>query len=227
MRIIPIEILAAIAWLSAQAPGGRLIVFLFQRPNEVWLNDLTEVRGLFRVKTWKVAAVLDACARLPIAAQVFTHEPTAADCARLVRLAIDRVGCPRYLVSDRGTQFTAKAFARTLGRLGIRHRFGSVGQPSATALLERFWRTLKALTRGDLAARLDLALLYYSAYRPHAGLGGATPAEIYLGIQARHGRARTPARASPQVAGATSELPFDVAFLDRDHHFPVLVRRAA
>jgi len=155
-----------------------------RRPNDIWLIDLTDLHGFSRLRTWKVAAVLDAHARLPIAAQEFTHEPTAADCARLVRVAVGRVGRPRSLVSDRGTQFTARRFGSTLKRLRIRHRCGSVGQPSATALLERFWRPLKALTRvkthpplthGDLAARLDLALRYYNAYRPHASLGGATP----------------------------------------------------
>ena len=53
-----------------------------RRPNEVWLIDLTEMRGLFRLKASTVAVVLDAHARLPVAAQIFGLEIRARHRAR-------------------------------------------------------------------------------------------------------------------------------------------------
>ncbi|HKY22790.1 MAG TPA: DDE-type integrase/transposase/recombinase [Vicinamibacterales bacterium] len=180
-------------------------------------------------QTLKIGVVLDAYARLPLAASVFTREPTARQMAGLVSRAVTRVGPPRYLVSDRGAQFTARLFAQTLSRLGIRHRFGAIGSPGATARIERFWRTVKMLmtikrcpplSRADLATRLETALAYYAAYKPHTGLSGATPLEIYLGLTPAHTRARAPT--------SSATIPrLEIGSLDPDRRFPIVVARAA
>ena len=200
-----------------------------RKANDVWLIDLTTIRSLFGLHTFHVGVVLDAYARLPLSAGVFAREPTARHMARLVAYAARRVGPPRYLVSDRGSQFTARLLAQTLRRLGIRHRFGAVGSPGATARVERFWRTLKMLmavrcrpplTPADLATRLEAALVYYAACKPHAGLSGATPLEIYLGLTPAHTRARAPTR--------LAEMPLlEVSSLDPDRRLPIVLARAA
>jgi transposase InsO family protein len=210
-------------------PRGPVAPVRARRPNDVWLIDLTTIRSLFGLRTFKVGVVLDAYARLPLAAGVFVREPTARQMARLVSRAARRVGPPRYLVSDRGSQFTARLFAQTLGRLGIRQRFGAVGSPGVTARIERFWRTLKLLmavtrrpplTRADLATRLEAALIYYAMFKPHAGLSGATPVEIYLGLTPAHTRARAPTR--------HADMPrLEIGSLDVDRRLPIVLARAA
>src|SRR5207245_5747839 len=77
----------------------------------------------------------------------------------------------------------------------------------ATARLERFWRNVKAsaglyrlqlpLTLDDLEQRLALALLHYVCFRPHEGLGGATPAEVFQGIEPACHNAVEPPRGRP------------------------------
>jgi hypothetical protein len=52
--------------------------------------DLTDVRGLFGILTFKVGAVFDAFSRMPLSAKVFSKEPSAADIARLVSRAAKR-----------------------------------------------------------------------------------------------------------------------------------------
>jgi transposase InsO family protein len=77
-----------------------------------------------------------------------------------------------------------------LDALSIGQRFGAIGQYGSIAIIERFWRTLKELlgirvwpprSAAHLEARVELALMYYPSLRPHQGLGGATPTEVYLG----------------------------------------------
>ncbi len=50
-------------------------------PNDVWLLDLTQVKGLFGLQSFRIAAVLDAFSRVPLALRVFRCEPTADDVA--------------------------------------------------------------------------------------------------------------------------------------------------
>jgi transposase InsO family protein len=201
-------------------------------PNNAWLIDLTTVPRWLGLRSWQVLVILDAWSRLPVGITVYRAEPHASEIAAALRRAVAAHGAPRALVSDRGRVFRSTTLRRTTRRLGMRHRFGAVGQPGSIALLERFWRTLKelidadrpALFVTDLERRLATALVYYAWLRPHAGLGGATPIERHLGLVPAHSRARPPARARPHAA---APLPFTVGYLDGDPHCPILLRRAA
>src|SRR5664279_3439717 len=55
-----------------------------KRPNHVWMVDLTDVKGLFGLVTFKVAVVFDAFSRMPLAARVFSKEASAREIARFV-----------------------------------------------------------------------------------------------------------------------------------------------
>jgi hypothetical protein len=63
----------------------------------------------------------------------------------------------------------------------------------------------------DMQERLEAALTSYACLKPHQGLGGAVPAEIYFGIRPAHLDARRPPR--EQSLKATDQA-FEVAFLD-------------
>ena len=84
---------------------------------------------------------------------------------------------------------------------------------------------LRPLIAEDLAARVERGLVHYAHFRPHQGIGGATPAEIYF--------RRTPAHLSaiPPPRGRTGEgpmdLPFRVEYLDAERMLPLLIRKAA
>jgi len=87
-----------------------------------------------------------------------------------------------HFVSDRGVQFTGQSSREALAQLGIRQRFGAIGKTGSIALIARFWRTVK----DGVGLRFWCPLLsgFWTpvSRRPHQGLGGGAPAEVYFGI---------------------------------------------
>jgi len=151
--------------------------------------------------------------------------------AALFRRAVRAYRRPKYLITDLGTEFTAGAFKRTVRRLGSVQRFASAGSLEATARLERYWRTLKdsaglhglqlALTLDDLERRLELALLHYICFRPHEGLDGATPLEVFLREEPACLKAVEPPRGRPREGKGAA--PVRVVFLDHaNRRFSIL-----
>jgi putative transposase len=211
--------------------GGRTLTARY--PGHVWMADLTEIAGFLKIFSCVLAVILDVRSRMPLAARLFTIQPSAEDIGALLDLAIERHGTPRHFVSDQGTQFTAESFRAHLRSLGVRQRFGAVGQYGSIAIIERMWKTLKELVGvkrwnfvhpRDMQQRLEAALTYYAYLKPHQGLGGAVPAEVYFGIRAAHLDARHPPR---EQSTALDDQLLDVAFLDPGARLPFLVPRAA
>lgn len=205
-------------------------------PHHVWMLDLTEIPGLLRLFRFKLIVVLDVFSRMPLAARVFFAEPSGRDVARLFAATAKCFGPPRHSVSDQGAQFTSRAFRCALARLGVRHRYGAIGRAGSIAIIERFFRTLKAiarlrarppLLRSDLERRLALAFDYYAWLRPHCGLAAATPVEVHLGTRAAHLDAITPPRGRPGEATGIPPPPFELRYLDPENRLPYLVRKAA
>src|SRR5262249_8545424 len=166
--------------------------------------------------------------RMPLAGRVFTSEPTADEMAGLVQYAAARHGAPKHFVTDQGSQFTSSLFRQALMALGIKQRFGAVGATGSIAIIERFWRTLKEMlrlkVRPPLAAaalhhRLQTGLHYYAYLKPHQGLGGATPAEMYCGLSPARQQAVRPPRA---YENKPDDTLFEIAYLDPEGFLPVL-----
>ncbi len=205
-----------------------------RRPNHVWMADLTDVRGLFGLVTFKIAVVFDVFSRMPLSMRVFAKEPSAREMARLVSRTARRFGKPAHFVSDKGNCFRGGAFRRVLRHLGARPRFGAIGKKGSIALIERLWRTLKdslglrllrPLVAEDLRQKVELGLIHYAHFRPHEALAGATPAEIYFARTPAHLDAIPPPRGRPGEGSMDS--PFRIEYLDAERRLPVLVREAA
>jgi hypothetical protein len=86
-------------------------------------------------------------------------------------------------------------------------------------------RLLRPLVAEDLMEKIEMGLVHYAYFRPHQGLGGATPAEIYFGRTPSHLSAIPPPRGRPGE-GPTDWL-FRVEYLDAERMLPVLARKAA
>lgn len=104
-------------------------------------------------------------------------------------LAIGKYGKPRFLRTDNEACFTSHLFRTTLLLTGIRHQRSDPGCPWQNGRIERLFGTLKAkLDLLEVAAfgALDDALgefrFWYNHVRPHQHLGGATPAEVWAGV---------------------------------------------
>ncbi|KAG6922147.1 hypothetical protein G0U57_003603, partial [Chelydra serpentina] len=66
--------------------------------------------------------------------------------AELVKI-FARVGLPREILTDQGTNFTSKLFRQVCALLGITKLQTSVYHPQTDGLVERFNRTLKGMLR--------------------------------------------------------------------------------
>ena len=86
-------------------------------------------------------------------------------------------------------------------------------------------RLLRPLVAEDLMEKVELGLLHYAHFRPHQGLGGATPAEMYFGTTPAHLSAIPPPRG--RAGEGPMDLPFRVDYLDAERLLPLLVRKAA
>jgi hypothetical protein len=74
--------------------------------------------------------------------------------------------------------------------------------------------------------RLDTGFYYYAFHKPHQGLNGATPAELYFGPTPAHTKAKRPLGEFElkKAEKPESDKPlFEVAYLDSEHLLPVLV----
>ncbi len=211
---------------------GKPRVLRAKGVNHIWTADLTEIRGFLGLFAYKLVVVLDLFSRFPLAFGVFRREPTAGQVVGVLDRAIRRHGRPRHFVSDQGAQFTAGVFRERLEALSIGQRFGAIGQYGSIAVIERFWRTLKdllgvklwpPLSAEHLEARVELALAYYSHLRPHQGLGGATPAEVYRGKTPAAQLAAPPPRKTRESTTGEAPLPLEVHYLDHERRMPVLV----
>jgi transposase InsO family protein len=142
---------------------------------------------------------------------------------KLLRQAVGRHGRCRHFVSDRGAQFTGQPFREALAQLGIRQRFGAIGKTGSIALIERFWRTVKdgvglrfwrPFLKRDLDSCVEATLVHYAYLRPHQGLRGGAPAEVYFRISPARRAASRPPRGR---RGQESLHPgFEIVHLDRE-----------
>jgi transposase InsO family protein len=132
--------------------------------------------------------------------------------AFLARIGSKLGATPRYVASDKGRQFHARGFRAWCRRRGIRPRYAAGGSLRATAIVERFIRSLKEewlrriripLTRRAMHRELTSYARWFETHRPHQGLGGSTPLEV-----------------SGAPTSATAERPI----IDRLRPFDLVVR---
>jgi hypothetical protein len=201
--------------------------------------------------SWHIALVVDHFSRKILGFQVFRKEATGAELCALLTRTVERAGrAPRYIVSDQGTQFQAE-YRAWCKQHGVKPRFGAIGKHGSIALIERCIRSLKeeCLRRTlvpfrlePLVAELELYVTWFNEHRPHQGLGGKTPNEVFAAsAAARDGprwepRKRYPLRA---VRGRRSsrvklrahrgvELELVVCSVEGRAHLPLVdLRRAA
>jgi hypothetical protein len=76
----------------------------------------------------------------------------------------------------------------------------------------------------DLHARLRDGLYYYAHYKPHQGIKGATPAEMFFGKNPSCLNAVHPHRACENKG---EDKLFEISYLDPERPLPVLIPKAA
>lgn len=172
-------------------------------PNHVWHVDLTTVPVAvgFWVPwlpqalqqcwpfCWWLAIVIDHYSRRVMGFAVFRKQPTSVDIrAFLGRLTARSRTRPKYIICDKGTQFWNPGFKQWCKRKNITPRFGAVGQHGSIAMIERFIRSMKYEYLRHILVPMHITRMrqevvccvdWHNQHRPHQGLSGATPLEIY------------------------------------------------
>jgi len=101
-------------------------------------------------------------------------------------------GRPEIFNTDQGAQFTSEAFTSRLIEHRVAISMDGRGRALDNVFIERLWRSvkyediyLKDYSNGaDVSEGLGQWFDFYTYRRPHQGLGGHTPYEVYHGQQA-------------------------------------------
>ena len=164
--------------------------FKADAPNRLWVSDISYIR------TWEgwvyLAVLLDVFSRRVVGYALADHMR-----AELVVQAFDRAAKERKpepgLIhhSDRGSQYTSKAFKKALRSVGARSSMGSKGDCFDNSMAESFFATLKEelIYRGTwptkrraIAAVIDYIENFYNVRRRHSALGNISPLEYEIGL---------------------------------------------
>ena len=165
--------------------------FTAEQPDQKWCGDITYV------KTWDgwayLATVIDLHSRKIIGWAVADHMRTALVTEALDMAVTTREPPPGVIFhSDRGAQYTSKAFDHYCRKHNIRRSLGSTGTCYDNAVSESFFATYKKElvhtrpwpTLQDLLDRTrDWIENYYNTIRRHSSLNYLTPQEYELGLR--------------------------------------------
>jgi transposase InsO family protein len=161
-------------------------VFRRDRPNELWLTDITE----HPTREGKVycCVVLDAFSRKVVGWSIDSTQTTQL-VLNALGMATQRRdhGDGLIIHSDRGVQFTSWAFSQRVRDAGIAPSMGAVGSAFDNAMMESFWGRIQVelLNRHRWKTRIELASgihdyieLFHNTRRRHSALGMRTPVEF-------------------------------------------------
>jgi putative transposase len=126
--------------------------------------------------SWWIAAMDDA-SRLIVGYGVF-QEATAEHTIHVLKQAIDKHGCPRELLTDRGSQFYANEgerrekgisqFETYLAEQGIKHILCRINHPQTNGKLERFYGVYEQ--KQHQFKSIDEYVRWHNEVKPHLSL---------------------------------------------------------
>ena len=155
-----------------------------QYPNHVWAYDFV-FDALEDGRKLKILTVEDEYTRQALAVEAGRSMKASAVAQTILRL-MRRYGRPRFVRSDNGPEFIAKALVRRLEQAGITIRHIDPGSPWQNGTNERFNGSLRREcldleTFGSLShaqAICRMCRQEYNRRRPHSSLGYQTPDEF-------------------------------------------------
>ena len=74
---------------------------------------------------------------------VFKKAPKSVDVRTFLGRVVKRYGRPKYIISDKGRQFDCDGYRAWCDRKGIDPRYAAAESIRATAVIERFFLSLK------------------------------------------------------------------------------------
>jgi len=164
-------------------PTGE-IVNKAEYPNHVWSYDFVEDRTE-RGGKLRILVIIDEYTRECLATRVEPSIPASAVIETLEWLFLTR-GVAKYIRSDNGPEFIARAVCQWLENSGCQALFINHGSPWENGYIESFNDKLRdeclnrEIFRNGKEAQtiVETWRQEYNNYRPHSSLGYLTPAEF-------------------------------------------------
>lgn len=153
--------------------------------NQLWQADLTQIPDLDE-QPQRIFGCVDTGTRACLGLTAIKHKTSLILLQQVLTLC-QTYGIPRAIQTDNERCFTSFTFRLGLWWLGIRHITTRVASPWQNGRIERFFGTFKhyakqvAIPRSTSAMHLQMFRQFYNQVRPHANLGGRTPAEAWSG----------------------------------------------
>ena len=163
-----------------QAPRS----IIANKPNQVWSYDIIHDR-LCNGRMVYCLCVIDEYTRENLAIKVAPSMRAKTVIETLEQL-IQQYGTPRYIRSDNGAQFTARAVMIWLGRFYIKTAFIEPGKPWQNGFVESFHARLRdeclnmhLFNSGwEAQTLIEQWRIYYNNQRPHSSLNYQTPSDM-------------------------------------------------
>jgi putative transposase len=175
---------------SKPEPGHKIYPYLLrqvkvERPNQAWAMDISYIpmaKGFVYL-----AAVIDWFTRKVLAWRVSITMETSF-CVEALQEALEKYDAPSIFNTDQGSQFTSEAFTGVLLKRGIAISMDGRGSWRDNVFIERLWRSVKyeevyLKAYASVAEARDSLARYFTFYntrRPHQGLDGKTPDQVYF-----------------------------------------------
>jgi transposase InsO family protein len=159
--------------------------FHADKPNEKWLTDVTEFKWYEGLEVHKIylSAILDLYDRRIVAYEIRDRNDNLLVFDTLDKAVAANPGAKPLFHSDRGFQYTNRAFYRKLEDAGMQQSMSRVGKCIDNGPMEGFWGILKReryygkrfTDRDSLISMIESYIEYYNHKRLQRNLGILTP----------------------------------------------------
>ncbi len=156
--------------------------FTVNRPNEVWVSDVTYFK--FNDTTYYICVIIDLYARKVIAYNISTSNNTRLT-KRTLKDAFESRKPNLKLIfhSDNGSNYTSKSFMKYVKELNITQSFSRPHIPYDNSVMESFFKTLKTeelyraryRSERDFKESVSKYITFYNSQRPHSIIKYWTP----------------------------------------------------
>ena len=172
-------------WEKGQSRNFLQQQFQTERPNQVWVSDITVVR--FRDKHYYLCIIIDLFSRKVISYRTSRKNSTQLLTKTFKLAYADRKPKTELMFhSDRGTQYMSHAFVHLLENFGVVKSFSRTARPLDNAVSEAFFSIFKKeelyrrryTSEADLQRGIAQFITFYNTERPHSTLQYKTPEQV-------------------------------------------------
>ncbi len=161
--------------------------FYADKPNEKWLTDVTEFKWYEGITAHKLylSAILDLCDRRIVSFVLSEHNDNPLVYKTFDKAVKANPDAHPLFHSDRGFQYTGRAFHHRLQQAGMKQSMSRVAHCIDNGPMEGFWGILKReryygrrfTSKQELIQMIENYIHYYNTRRVQRTLGILTPME--------------------------------------------------